>query len=195
MSSLDEMRTKYPEVNRAFWYAVKAHRGQTRKDGTTPYITHPVEAAEIGCTLTDVPSVIIACLLHDTVEDTDVKLTDIYRLFGPYVAELVLNETENKRRNKSPMETWRMRKEEGIKKVTEAGKETKIVALCDKLSNLRSMKKDKMEYGDDIFNWFNNPNKKDHEWYYRSMADQFGSLRDTKPYEEYLQLLEEIFKN
>ena len=103
MSLLDEMRTKYPEVNKAFWYAVRAHRGQTRKDGSTPYITHPVEVAEIACTLTEVPSVIVACLLHDTVEDTDVRLTDVMRLFGPYVAELVLNETENKRRNKSPM--------------------------------------------------------------------------------------------
>lgn len=185
----------YPDVNSAFWYAVKAHKGQFRKDGKTPYITHPVEVAEIVCTMTDVPSVVEAALLHDTVEDTSVRINDIIRLFGIYVGDLVADETENKRRQQSPLETWRVRKEEGIRKIAGAGSEAKMISLADKLSNLRSIRRSLAEHGDAVWEWFNNNNIADQAWYYRSMRDQYIGLKATDAWKEYAALIEEIFSS
>lgn len=191
--SLTEMRQAYPDVNSAFWYAVRAHRGQFRKDMKTPYIQHPVEVAEIVCTMTSVPSVVEAALLHDTVEDTQVRINDIARLFGAYVADLVSDETENKRRNQDAAETWRLRKEESIRKIAGAGAEAKMISLGDKLSNLRAIKRALSEVGDEVWTWFHNPNVSDQAWYYRSMRDQYIGLKSTDAWKEYSQLIEEIY--
>ncbi|MCF0136500.1 MAG: bifunctional (p)ppGpp synthetase/guanosine-3',5'-bis(diphosphate) 3'-pyrophosphohydrolase [Lachnospiraceae bacterium] len=190
---LAQMRMDYPDVNNAFWYAVKAHKGQLRKDGKTPYINHPVEVAEIVCTMTDVPSVVEAALLHDTVEDTSVRINDIIRVFGIYVGDLVADETENKRRNIPAMETWRVRKEEAIRKIAGAGSEAKMISLADKLSNLRSIKRSLDQYGDDVWNWFNNNEIADQAWYYRSMRDQYIGLKTTDAWKEYAALIEVVF--
>ena len=191
--SLTEMRQAYPDGNSAFWYAVRAHRGQFRKDMKTPYIQHPVEVAEIVCTMTSVPSVVEAALLHDTVEDTQVRINDIARLFGAYVADLVSDETENKRRNQDAAETWRLRKEESIRKIAGAGAEAKMISLGDKLSNLRAIKRALSEVGDEVWTWFHNPNVSDQAWYYRSMRDQYIGLKSTDAWKEYSQLIEEIY--
>ncbi len=187
------MRKDYPDVNSAFWYAVKAHRGQLRKDGCTPYITHPVEVAEIVCTMTEVPSVVEAALLHDVVEDTDVRINDVIRLFGVYVGDLVADETENKRREQSPIATWRIRKEEAIRKIAGAGSEAKMISLADKLSNLRSIHHNLEEKGDIVWTWFHNSNIEDHAWYYRSMRDQYIGLKSTAAWKEYAALIDQIF--
>lgn len=73
---------------RAYRFAEQAHAGQMRVSGE-PYITHCLAVAAILAELR-VPSVIIiAGLLHDTVEDTDVTLEDVRREFGDEVAGLV----------------------------------------------------------------------------------------------------------
>lgn len=191
--NLEQMRKDYPDVNSAFWYAVRAHRGQFRKDGATPYITHPVEVAEIVCTMTEVPSVVEAALLHDVVEDTDVRINDVIRLFGVYVGDLVADESENKRKGQSPAATWRLRKEEAIRKIAGAGSEAKMISLADKLSNLRSIQRALEQNGDAVWTWFNNKNIEDHAWYYRSMRDQYIGLKTTAAWKEYAALIDTIF--
>lgn len=190
---IDELRRTFPEVDRAYWFAIRAHRGQKRKDGSTPYIQHPIEVAEIVSTMSVVPSVIVAALLHDVVEDTYVKLNDIARMFGIYVADLVSDESENKRREKPASDTWRLRKEEAIEKIAGAGKEAKIISLADKLSNLRSIWRDYQIIGDEVFDRFNIREKKEHGWYYRSMRDQYIGLKGTDAWKEYSDLIEKIF--
>ena len=78
-------------------FAALSHFGQTRKDGRTPYINHPVRVALIlrraGVTDADV---LQAALLHDTVEDTDVTAADLERQFGAAVAALVLEVSDDK---------------------------------------------------------------------------------------------------
>ncbi|MCB0783760.1 MAG: bifunctional (p)ppGpp synthetase/guanosine-3',5'-bis(diphosphate) 3'-pyrophosphohydrolase, partial [Flavobacteriales bacterium] len=74
------------QIRKAFNLAVEAHKDQRRKSGE-PYIYHPIAVAricaeEIGLGATGV----VAALLHDTVEDTDLTLDDIRDLFGPTVA-------------------------------------------------------------------------------------------------------------
>lgn len=75
-------------IQRAYHFAEKAHEGQKRASGE-PYITHCVAVAEILCELEVPPSVVVAGLLHDTVEDTSVTLEDLRNEFGDDVAKLV----------------------------------------------------------------------------------------------------------
>lgn len=72
-------------------FATKAHEGQVRKDGVTPYITHPEAVVallrdEVGV---DDQEVLAAAWLHDVVEDCDYGLDDIRNEFGPRVAAYV----------------------------------------------------------------------------------------------------------
>jgi len=76
------------QILRAYKFAEKAHEGQTRVSGE-PYITHCVAVAGILSELRVPPAVIIAALLHDTVEDTPITLNDITREFGAEVGGLV----------------------------------------------------------------------------------------------------------
>ena len=78
-------------VNRALLFAKAAHEavGQVRKYTGEPYIVHPVEVAELVRAVAHTEEMLVAALLHDTVEDTEVSLGDIEREFGPDVANLV----------------------------------------------------------------------------------------------------------
>ncbi|HVN14491.1 MAG TPA: bifunctional (p)ppGpp synthetase/guanosine-3',5'-bis(diphosphate) 3'-pyrophosphohydrolase [Anaerolineales bacterium] len=75
-------------IQRAYWVAEEAHREQKRASGE-PYINHCLSVASILAELRVPPEVIVAGLLHDTVEDTTVTLDDIRRDFGDTVATLV----------------------------------------------------------------------------------------------------------
>lgn len=191
--ALDEIRLQYPEVNQAFWYAVRAHRGQYRKDGKTPYIVHPVEVAEIVTTLTQDPDVIAAALLHDVVEDTLVTMSDLVRVFGAHVAGLVEEETEDKREEQPPEETWEIRKQEMIMKIGAAGREAKMISLSDKLSNLRSIKSGIEESGEEFWMYFHQSDKDKQAWFYRAMGKQYAGLKKTDAGKQYEKLLKEIF--
>ncbi len=76
------------QIQRAYQFAEKAHEGQKRASGE-PYITHCLAVAAILSELRVSPAMIIAGLLHDTVEDTDVTLADIRNEFGDEIAQLV----------------------------------------------------------------------------------------------------------
>lgn len=75
-------------ITRAYRLAEHAHKGQKRASGE-PYVTHCLAVASILAELRVPPSVVAAGLLHDTVEDTDVTLDDLYRDFGDEIARLV----------------------------------------------------------------------------------------------------------
>jgi GTP pyrophosphokinase len=75
-------------IKKAYFLAKAKHEGQMRKSGE-PYITHPVAVAKILSELTAGPATIIAALLHDTVEDTDLSLKDVEKDYGPEIAALV----------------------------------------------------------------------------------------------------------
>lgn len=75
-------------AKKADLFAENAHIGQTRKDGITPYITHPRRVGRIFVEewgITD-PEKVAVCLLHDTVEDTNVTLDEIRQKFGEKIA-------------------------------------------------------------------------------------------------------------
>jgi guanosine-3',5'-bis(diphosphate) 3'-pyrophosphohydrolase len=80
-------------------FANRAHRHQLRKDGRTPYASHPVRVALIANQIFGVTDrdVLTAALLHDTIEDTTTDGDDIFEEFGPDVLRWVAALTKDKR--------------------------------------------------------------------------------------------------
>ncbi len=83
---LDEAQIN--EVERAFKYAKKAHKGQYRRTGH-PYITHPLAVAQILASMRMDHQSLMAAILHDVIEDTDVGKKSLGEMFGEDVAEIV----------------------------------------------------------------------------------------------------------
>lgn len=81
-------------IQKALEFAIKAHEGQTRKDGVTPYIVHPVGVADRVRQNGGTVEMYVAALLHDVVEDTDVTLDQVRQEFGDVVAQLVFELTD-----------------------------------------------------------------------------------------------------
>lgn len=155
-------------------FAYKAHEGQTRKDGVTPFTNHLDEVASIVRELTDDKELIAVAYLHDTVEDTDVTLDELRNEFNERIAHLVDLETEDKRHHLSEEESWRVRKEEQInhlKTIKNEDKDVFAVVLGDKLAILREIKEDFIKVGDKTFNKLNNKNKEEQYWYYNSFYE------------------------
>ena len=147
-----------------------------------------MEAATIVANITNYPEMLAAAILHDTVEDTEVTIEQIEELFGPRVARLVHTDTAKKG------DTWRARREVQIERFRQANRDSQIVALGDKLSNLRAIALNYKSLDDALWSRFHAPEGvKDIEWYYRGIADSLANLADTAPYQEFLNLLEETF--
>lgn len=168
-------------VNSALRFAANAHKGQYRKGTKIPYFMHALEASSIARELTDDETVIAAAALHDVVEDTPCSAEDIEILFGASVRLLVEEESENKREGMPAAQSWRIRKEETLHSLAHASCEAKIITLGDKLSNMRQMKRDHDTLGNEMWKKFNQTDKTQQEWYYRSigelLADQLGNTR------------------
>lgn len=182
------------KLNEAISFAAQAHKEQVRKMTGTPYILHPMEVASIICTITNDENVIIAGLLHDTVEDCGVLPETIKSLFGSRVSALVQSESEDKLSDRPPADTWMERKADSLL-MLENIKDTdvKILWLADKLSNIRSFYRGVKENGDVIWQSFNQKDPLKHAWYYERIAECVSELSDTAAYEEYVMLVDRIF--
>lgn len=94
----------------ALKYALDAHGGQLRKGSAIPYITHPVAVSALLAQFGYSEDLVIAGLLHDTIEDPKVPYAELERDFGRHVADLVAGVTEEKERDAKKL-PWRERKE------------------------------------------------------------------------------------
>ena len=181
-------------VSEAIAFAVKAHDGMRRKKSESPYILHPMEAAVIVGTMTNDQNVISAAALHDVVEDADITIDEIEVRFGKRVRELVESETEDKRADLPPSDTWKIRKEESLAVLKNTDDiDVLIVWLGDKLANIRSIYRDFKVEGENVWQKFNQKDSKQQAWYYRSIADLTERLSDTLAWLEYKTLTELIF--
>lgn len=181
-------------VSEAITFAVKVHDGMRRKKSEVPYILHPLEVAVIVGTMTSDQNVIAAAVLHDVVEDTNTKMEEIENMFGKRVTELVSAETEDKREELPPDQTWRIRKEESLK-ILENTKDIDVVTvwLGDKLANLRSIYHEWSKVGDEIWNNFNQKDVNEQAWYYNSILKLTERLNNTLAWQEYKTLTELVF--
>lgn len=182
-------------MDRAIIFATRAHSGTYRKGTKIPYIVHPIEAAAIVATMTDDPDMIAAAVLHDVVEDTDATVEEIGFFFNEHIAKLVEAESENKRKDQPPGETWMLRKMETLDFLkNRASREAKILALADKLSNMRAIHRDQQILGDALWLRFNEKRKEKHGWMYRQVAEALSELSDTLAWQEYDGLVKDTFE-
>ena len=182
------------QFDQALQFAAEKHGSQYRKMSHLPYILHPMEVAVIASTMTQDEDVLVAALLHDTLEDTGVTEEDLRTLFGDRVTELVLSETENKRAGLPSDVTWAIRKEESLRILKETDdRDIRILWLSDKLSNLRSFRRQYETIGSEVWGFTHQKDPAKQEWYYRSIASCLSDLRDTEAYREYQQTLAILF--
>lgn len=180
--------------DKAARFAIDAHAGTERRGKGFPYIIHPFEAAEIVATITPDQELLAAAVLHDTVEDTDVTIEQIRAEFGDRIAELVNAESDQLVSGKSEEESWRERKQAAIERLENASYDAKIVAIGDKLSNMRAIQRDYAQMGDGLWKLFHAPGgKADHEWHYRGLAYALRDLCGTFAYQEFCELLDRVF--
>ncbi len=136
-------------IERAYEFAVKAHKGQTRKSGD-PYFIHPAHVAGIIADLKLDTASVCAGLLHDCVEDTLATIDDLEREFGEEVAFLVDGVTKLSLINFTSRED---RQAENFRKMVVAmARDIRVllVKLCDRLDNMRTLQFMKPEAQDRI---------------------------------------------
>ena len=182
-------------LDRAIIFAVRAHAGTERRGKGFPYIVHPMEAVSIAATITSDQESLAAAALHDTVEDTDVTVDQIRSEFGERIASLVAAETDAVMEGKSENETWHERKQAAIDRLARVSSDAKIVAMGDKLSNMRAIARDYAVQGDALWNLFHVNDPREHEWHYRGLADALRDLKDTFAFQEFETLINQVFGN
>lgn len=182
-------------LDRAIVFAVRAHAGTERRGKGFPYIVHPMEAVEIVATMTKDQELLAAAVLHDTVEDTDTTVEQIRTEFGDRIASLVASESDTMPEGVSEEDSWHARKQAAIDRLARASHDAKVVALGDKLSNMRAIARDYAQQGDALWNLFHVKDRKEHEWHYRGLAESLRELQDTFAYKEFEQLINQVFKH
>jgi myo-inositol-1(or 4)-monophosphatase len=181
-------------LDRAICLAVKAHANTERNGKGFPYIVHPLEAVAIVSTITNDQEILAAAVLHDTIEDTDVTYEQLEREFGKRVADLVAHESDVKLEG-SASTTWHFRKQLAIEHLAQAPYDAKVVAMGDKLSNMRIMARDYAEIGDALWDKFNVKDPKEHAWHYYGLMQSLSSLSDTDAFQEFATLVKQVFED
>jgi guanosine-3',5'-bis(diphosphate) 3'-pyrophosphohydrolase len=121
-------------MTKALTFAIKAHDGQYRKYSKEPYVVHPIAVSEILKKYYPeaTPAMVAAALLHDTVEDTDVTMSDIYEEFGLEIGKLVYWLTDV---SKPHQGNRKLRKSIDRAHTLSAPPEAQIVKLADLIHN------------------------------------------------------------
>ena len=125
-------------LNRAYVYAMKAHRNQVRQSGD-PYFSHPLEVAAILTELKLDDATIATALLHDVIEDTEVTRTEIDQMFGEEIGALVEGLTKIK---KLDLVTKKAEQAENFRKLLVAISSdirVLLIKLADRLHNMRTL--------------------------------------------------------
>ncbi len=130
------MKHNLQSILEAAFYAAEKHTSQRRKGAAAePYINHLIDVARMASSATTEPdpTLVIAALLHDSVEDAGVTAEELSKRFGPDVADLVMEVTDDKSLPKAE------RKRLQIQNAPHKSPQAQIIKLADKISNLKSI--------------------------------------------------------
>lgn len=181
-------------VSEAIIFATNAHDGMRRRKAESPYILHPMEVGAIVGTMTNDQEIIAASILHDVVEDAGITMEEIGEKFGERVMKLVASETEDKRENLPPEDTWRIRKEETLEVLKNTNDDAVLMLwIGDKLSNIRTIYRDFQVEGLDVWKKFHQSDVSVQAWYYRSIMKYTERLSNTLAWQEYKNIVELLF--
>lgn len=150
------------KIKNAISFAIKTHevdQKQKRKGKNVAYITHPLTVGLILACANANEDIIVAGILHDTVEDSvaDKKVTKaiIGEKFGENVANLVMSVTEI---NKGL--SWEERKRDALEHIEAFSKDSLLVKSADIISNISEIIDDYEEIGENVWIRFNAPKEK-----------------------------------
>jgi len=123
----------------AVQFAAEAHDGQFRKSGE-PYITHPIEVARLVADLEGTLEMVIAAVLHDTIEDTEVDVEQLTRRFGNEVTGLVMGCTKTARvRAQGDEQAVQAERLRTLFVALASDPRVIVIKLADRLHNLRTI--------------------------------------------------------
>lgn len=171
--------------------AVKVHENQKRKSTDLPYIVHPFEIALIlqRNGISD-QEILAAGLLHDTLEDGDLKPSDLESRFTHRVKDLVLMASEELEGRKE--RPWKERKAHTLAAIQTISTDGKLIVCADKLSNARSMLRAYEKIGDQLWDRFN-AGFEEQRWYYDGLVKSLQGLESYEMYQEFVELVQRIF--
>ncbi|AGT05299.1 putative metal dependent phosphohydrolase, RelA/SpoT-family [Corynebacterium glutamicum MB001] len=156
------MNTLSPRLRKAMNTAAWAHRHHVRKGGGIPYVSHLYSVMYLLASVTNDEDVLIAGLLHDTLEDVpeEYNSAQLEADFGPRVRELVEELT------KQPLKSWKARADAYLLHLSAgASLEAVLISTADKLHNLMSILDDLEIHGEDLWQRFN-AGKEQQIWWY-----------------------------
>jgi (p)ppGpp synthase/HD superfamily hydrolase len=184
-----------PTIELAIKKASILHDGQKRKgEKSFPFLTHLFSVAALLSEYTRDENVIIAGLLHDTLEDTAYTIEDLTNDFGNEVAEIVQYVTEIKERagQKIP---WMERKLAYLSLLENANRGALFVSTADKIHNLQSTIDDFKKFGPSIWKNFNS-SVENNLWFYSSVLEVLHRKLNSPiilVYEKVLDEAKELF--
>jgi len=158
------------KLEQAITFAVRCHAGQMRKGTDMPYIVHPLATMDILRSMQADTDLLIAGLLHDTIEDTGTTREEIAGLFGEDVAALVAGHSEDKSLS------WKERKTLAINELYHAPLRLKMLVMADKTANLRDIAADYARLGEPFWERFHAP-RSQLAWYYSAGLDALADLQ------------------
>ncbi len=131
----DDLEARYRPLLEAVSFAGRAHHGQTRKDGRTPYVTHVFRVCLVARDVFGVTDarVLAAALLHDTIEDTTTDFDDVEERFGRDIAAWAAALSKDKRR------PYEEREEAYCHELARAPWQVQVCKLADVFDNLLDM--------------------------------------------------------
>jgi len=184
---------KSQKIFDAIEFAVKAHSGRFRKGTNIPYIIHPLGVAKILIENGLPEEIVIAGILHDTIEDTSMTIDDIRKVFGDKVAQLVKDASEPDKDD-----TWEDRKRHTIDFLKTASTDVVLVSLADKIDNIKAIREDYSKVGESIWSRFKRP-KEQQQWYYQALVDVFARRNENETtvslYKQFASQVQAVFGN
>jgi len=182
-----------PLIFKAIEFSVKAHEGQYRKGLRVPYVYHPMDVGRILMDIECPTEIVVAGILHDTVEDTHVTLEELRENFGPTVAGLVEEASEP-----DEIISWEERKNYTIEHLKTVSEEALYVICADKFDNIRSIRLDMEKMGSSLWDHFSRPIEAQ-QWYYESIAQVMESRIKEEPLlsllQRYKREMQKVFGN
>lgn len=133
-------------LQEALDFARSAHGEQQRKYTHEPYIEHPIRVAEIVKSVPHTEAMICAAYLHDVVEDTPVAHQEIEERFGPEVARLVHELTDEYMKEAYPGLNRKKRKKKEVARQATMSNEAKTIKLADVIDNTRDIIKNDKDF-------------------------------------------------
>jgi (p)ppGpp synthase/HD superfamily hydrolase len=182
---------------RAVDYARVLHT-ETRKGTRIPYMAHLLGVAslvmgETGGAVSVTEDMVIAAILHDTVEDHGGKprLDDVREKFGPEVADMVYGLSDTLAEDHNKKEGWEERKTTYLARLKTEPEDVLLISAADKLYNAKAILDDLREIGPAVWDRFKR-GPKEQLWYFHSLLEVFHARFDSRIVDELKRVVDEI---